>query len=111
MVPKTNVVMPCPSTGSKMLCAGPNSLSQSKHLIAFSASSKTFVAAQCKNQICLMEIIFWCATKCLGLTQNVYQFLVWPKLIKIPIHCNLLHKKVEYLQKVKIYILKIKLEF
>ena len=26
-----------------------------------------------------MEIIFWCGTKCLGLAQNVYKFLVRPK--------------------------------
>ena len=38
--------MPYPSTGPKMFCAGPNFLSHSKNLIAFSASSKTFVPAQ-----------------------------------------------------------------
>ena len=38
--------MPCPSTGPKMFCAGPNFLSQPKNLTAFSASSKTFVLAQ-----------------------------------------------------------------
>ena len=38
--------MPCPFTGCKMLCAGPNFLSQPKNLTAFSASSKTFVPAQ-----------------------------------------------------------------
>ncbi len=26
-----------------------------------------------------MEIIYQCDTKCLGLAQNVYQFLAWPK--------------------------------
>ena len=41
--------MPCPSTGPKMFCAGPNFLSQSKNLIAFSASSKTFALAQKPN--------------------------------------------------------------
>ena len=35
-----------PFTGPKMFCAGPNVLSHSKNLIAFSASSKTFVPAQ-----------------------------------------------------------------
>ena len=39
-------VMPCPFTGPKMFCAGPNFLSQPKNLTAFSASSKTFVSAQ-----------------------------------------------------------------
>ena len=38
--------MPCPFTGSKMFCTGPNFLSQPKNLTAFSASSKTFVQAQ-----------------------------------------------------------------
>ena len=33
-------------TGPKMFCAGTNVLSMSKNLIAFSASSKTFVPAQ-----------------------------------------------------------------
>ena len=39
-------LMPSPFTGPKMFCAGPNFLSQPKNLIAFSASSKTFVPAQ-----------------------------------------------------------------
>ena len=39
-------LMPCPFTGPKMFCAGPNFLSQQKNLTAFSASSKTFVLAQ-----------------------------------------------------------------
>ena len=38
--------MPCPFTGRKMFCAGPNFLSQPKNLNAFSASSKTFVPTQ-----------------------------------------------------------------
>ena len=38
--------MPCPFTGPKMFCAGPNFLSQLKNLIGFSASSKTFMPAQ-----------------------------------------------------------------
>ena len=38
--------MPCPFTGPKMFCAGPNFLSQPKNLTAFSATSKTFVPAQ-----------------------------------------------------------------
>jgi hypothetical protein len=38
--------MPCPFTGRKMFCVGPNFLSQPKNLNAFSASSKTFVLAQ-----------------------------------------------------------------
>ena len=38
--------LPCPFTGPKMFCAGPNFLASPKNLIAFSASSKTFVPAQ-----------------------------------------------------------------
>ena len=38
--------MPLPFTGTKMFCANPNFLSQSKNLTAFSASSKPFVLAQ-----------------------------------------------------------------
>ena len=38
--------MPCPFTGHKMFCAGPNFLSQPKNLTPFSASLKTFVPAQ-----------------------------------------------------------------
>ena len=39
-------LMPCPFTGRKMFCAGPNFMSQPKNLTAFSASSKTFVPAE-----------------------------------------------------------------
>ena len=42
-------LMSWPSTGSKMFCAGPNFLNQSKNLIAFRASSKTFVREQKPN--------------------------------------------------------------
>ena len=38
--------MPCPFTGPKVFCAGPNFLSQPKNLNAVKASSKTFVLAQ-----------------------------------------------------------------
>ena len=41
-----NQQMPCPFTGPKMFCAGPNFLSQPKKLTAFSATSKPFVPAQ-----------------------------------------------------------------
>ena len=42
-------LLPCPFTGPKIICAGPNVLSQPKNLTAFSASSKTFVPAQKTN--------------------------------------------------------------
>ena len=48
--------MPCPFTGPKMFCAGPNFLRQPKNLTAFSASSKNFVPAQkpiLLNVVCL----------------------------------------------------------
>ena len=40
------LLMPCPFTGPKMFCAGPNFLSQPKNLTSFSVSLKTFVPAQ-----------------------------------------------------------------
>ena len=43
---KRHYLIPCPFTGPRMFCAGPNFLSQPKNLTAFSASSKTFVLAQ-----------------------------------------------------------------
>ena len=66
--------MPCPFTGRKMFCAGPNVLSQPKNLTAFSASSKTFVPAQKTNLMNRnhhlvwhkMYINFWTGTKHFG---------------------------------------------
>ena len=55
--------MPCPFTGPKMFCAGPNFLSQPKNLTAFSASSKTFVLAQ--KPIFLNANHILSGTKCL----------------------------------------------
>ena len=43
---KPKNLMPCPFTGPKMFCDGPNFLSQPKNLTAFSASSKPYVPAQ-----------------------------------------------------------------
>ena len=59
-------LMPCPFTGSKMFCAGPNFLS---HLTAFSASSKTFVPSQKPillnaNHLFVWHKIFVTATIC-----------------------------------------------
>ena len=42
-------LIPCPSTGPKMFCAGRNFLSQPKTLVEFRASSKTFVRVQKLN--------------------------------------------------------------
>ena len=63
--------MPCPFTGCKMFCAGPNFLSQPKHLTAFSASSKTVVPAQ--KPILLNANHH---QKCLRLPQYVNKFLL-----------------------------------
>ena len=72
-------LMPCPFTGPKTFCAGPNFLSQLKHLTAFSASSKSFVPA--KKQFYWMQIIFLCGTKFLWLAQYVNKFFVRYKKI------------------------------
>ena len=62
-------LMPCPFTGPKMFCAGPNILSKRKNLTAFSASSKTFVLAQKPillnaNHLFVWHKIFVTATIC-----------------------------------------------
>ena len=69
--------MPCPFTGPKMFCAGPNFLIQPKNLTAFSASSKPFVPAQkpteCKLSFCLAQyvnkVLVW--HKKFGPAQNI----------------------------------------
>ena len=44
LLPLPNVcLMPCPFTGPKMFCAGPNFLSQSNNLFTYCASHKYFV--------------------------------------------------------------------
>jgi 2-keto-4-pentenoate hydratase/2-oxohepta-3-ene-1,7-dioic acid hydratase in catechol pathway len=55
--------MPCPFTGPKIFCAGPNFLNQPKNLTAFRASKKPFVPA--KKQTILL---------------NVNHFFVWHKM-------------------------------
>ena len=69
--------MPCPFTGPKIFCTGPNFLSQPKNLTAFSASSKTFVSAQKPillnaNHLFVWHKMFVTATIC-------NEFLVWHK--------------------------------
>ena len=56
--------MPCPFTGPKMFCAGPNFLSQGKNLTAFSASSKTFVLAQKPSHLFVWHKMFVTAAIC-----------------------------------------------
>ena len=67
------VLMPCPFTGSKMFCAGPNFLRHPKNLNAFSASSKTFVPAQ-KPILLNANHLFVSGTNCLWLPQYVNNF-------------------------------------
>ena len=55
----TYLLMPCPFTGPKMFCAGPNILSQPKNLTAFSASSKTFVLAQKPILLIANHLFVW----------------------------------------------------
>ena len=72
--------MPCPFTGPKMFCAGPNFLSQLKNLTALSASSKTFVPAQkpillIANHLFVWHKMFVTATICkqiFGATQKIW---------------------------------------
>ena len=54
-----SISMPCPFTGYKMFCAGPNFLSQPKNFIAFSASSKTFASAQKRILLNANHIFVW----------------------------------------------------
>ena len=51
--------MPCPFTGPKMFCAGPNFLSQPKNLTAFSASTKTFVLVQKTTLLNANHLFIW----------------------------------------------------
>ena len=79
--------MPCPFTGRKMFCVGPNFLSHPKNLTVFSASSKTFVLAQkpifpeCKSSFCLAQNFcnchnmyrnFWSGTNNLDQPKNFW---------------------------------------
>ena len=72
--------MPCPSTGLKNFCAGPNVLGQTKKCIVFSATP--ILLCLDKNIIYEMEIIFWSATNFFALNilgpvegQGIYEFL------------------------------------
>ena len=70
--------MPCPFTGPKIFCAGPNFFSQPKNLTGFSASSEPFVPAQKTillnaNHLLSRHKIFVTATICkeiFGLAQK-----------------------------------------
>ena len=72
--------MPCPFTGPKMFCAGPNILVQTQNLFTYCASHKHF--APDKKVICIQQHwflclhkSFWRGTKCsqiFGLTQKIW---------------------------------------
>ena len=51
--------MPCPFRGPKIFCTGPNVLSHSKNLIAFSAFSKTFRPAQKPILLNANRLLVW----------------------------------------------------
>ena len=70
----TIVLLPCPFTGPKMFCAGPNFLSQPKNLVPLQK-----LLYRHKKQFCWMQIIFLSGTKCLWLAQYVNKFLGWLK--------------------------------
>ena len=61
--------MPCPFTGPKMFCTGPNFLRQPKNLTSFSASSKNFVPAQ--RTILLNANHLFVLHKMFGQAQNI----------------------------------------
>jgi hypothetical protein len=51
--------VPCHFTGPKNFCDGPNFLTKTKSLIAFSASSKNFVLAQKLNLLNENHLLVW----------------------------------------------------
>ena len=62
---KKHSLMPCPFTGPKMFCAGPNFLTQPKNLTEFSASSKTFAGTktnftECESSFCQTQNVCDC---------------------------------------------------
>jgi hypothetical protein len=62
--------MPCPFTGLKMFCAGPNFLSQIKNVFTYCGSHKHFVA---DKKMTFSKVGFCAGTKCsqiFGLTQK-----------------------------------------
>ena len=68
-------LMPCPFTGPKMFCAGPNVLSQPKNLTAFSASSKAFVPAQKTILLNANHLFVWHK---ISVTGTIYKYIFSP---------------------------------
>ena len=70
-------LMPCPFTGRKMFCAGPNVLCQTKNLFTYCASHNHFVPD--KKMICIQWNWFLCWTKAFEEALNAINFLEWLK--------------------------------
>ena len=64
-------------SGPKMFCASPNFLSPTKHLTAFSASSKTFVPAQKTILLKANHLFVWHKTLVLDLGDLIR--VLWEK--------------------------------
>jgi hypothetical protein len=52
-------VMPCPFTGHRMFCAGPNILCLTKNRTVFSATPKSFVVALKLNSLNANHLLVW----------------------------------------------------
>ena len=97
--------MPCPFTGPKNFCDGPNFLGKTKNLIAFIASSKTFIKNFCAGT--KIEFTQWKSS--FGVAQNVsdqYYMYLWldkffcslPKIdLYIVLVLKFVHLKLSYL--------------
>ena len=68
-------VMPCPFTGPKMFCAGPNVLCQTKNLFTYCGSHKHFVPD--KKMFAFSKIGFCAGTKGFEEALNAVKFLGW----------------------------------
>ena len=67
--------MPCPFTGPKMFCAGPNVLCQTKNLFTYCGSHKHFVPD--KKMFAFSKIGFYAGTKGFEEALNAFKFLGW----------------------------------
>ena len=71
--------MPCPFTGPKMLCEGPNFLCQIKISFTYCGSHKYFVADK-KKGFAISKIVFCASTKVFEEALNAVKFLGWLKI-------------------------------
>ena len=70
--------MPCPFTGPKMFCAGPNFLSQPQKIIYIWCQSQTFCARQ-KDDLHSVKLFFCARTKVFEEALNAVKCLGWLK--------------------------------